>query len=347
MGSLSGKVVVVTGASAGVGRALTRRLAQAGARLALIAREAEALEETRAEVERLGVASVALSLDMADADAVAASGAEIEARLGQIDIWINNAMVTVFSPVSEITPEEFRRVTEVTYLGYVHGTMAALRQMKTRDRGLIVQIGSALAYRAIPLQAAYCGAKHAVRGFTDALRTELLHDHSGIQLMMAQLPAVNTPQFDWARTHMPEEPRPAGPVTDVDAVAEAICRAILKPRREVWIGTSTMKAILGNTLAPWYLDRLLARTTYEGQGRGTPAAARAGNLYEPVAGLHRADGSFKSEASRFAPAVSGVAARTAAAVAGLGVAALAGFLLAAVVVSPERRRSVRRTRHRR
>lgn len=322
----AGKVVVVTGASAGVGRAVVQRFAADGARLALIARDAEALEEARAEAERLGATAAAFPLDVADAEAVFSAAREIESRLGPIDIWINNAMVTVFSKLWDLDPEEFRRVTEVTYFGYVYGTMAALQHMRARDRGTIVQVGSALAYRAIPLQSPYCGAKHAVRGFTDSLRTELLHEQSGIKLTMVQLPAVNTPQFDWARTHMPGEPRPVPPVVKPDAVADAIFRTALSPRREVWVGATTLKVILGNFLAPGYIDRYLARNVVEAQSRGrTPAAGRRDNLFHPVAGLHRKEGAFGEEASRSALALSENSARMLAVLGGIGLAALAGY----------------------
>jgi NADP-dependent 3-hydroxy acid dehydrogenase YdfG len=238
-------VVVITGASAGVGRAVARRFAASGAWLGLIARDEAALRDTAAEVESLGGRAISLPTDVSDAKAVFAAADAVAERFGRIDIWINNAMATVFSPVADITPEEFRRVTDVTYLGFVHGTMAALRHMRPRDRGTILQVGSALAYRGIPLQAAYCGAKHAVRGFTDSLRTELLHDRSGIRLVMTQLPAVNTTQFGWARTHMAHEPRPVPPVVAPEAIAEAIWRAADGRRREVWIGASTLKVIVG------------------------------------------------------------------------------------------------------
>jgi short-subunit dehydrogenase len=327
MKSAKGKVVVITGASAGVGRALTRRFAADGARLALIAREATALEEARAEAEFKGATTIALPLDVADDGAVFAAAEDIEARLGPIDIWINNAMATVFSPVTEINPEEFRRVTDVTYHGYVHGTMAALRHMRARNRGTIVQVGSALAYRGIPLQAAYCGAKHAARGFTDSLRTELLHEKSAIQLTMVHLPAVNTPQFDWARTHMDREPRPVPPVAPPEAIADSIYRAALNPHREVWVGASTLKVILGNFVAPWYLDRFLARNAFEAQGRKAKAGKRADNLFDPVAGLHRTEGPFDKEARASAVAVSGTAARTATIAAGAVLFAIAGGLL--------------------
>ncbi len=322
-------VVVITGASSGVGRAVTRRFAASGARLGLIAREETALRDTAAEAEALGARAVWIAADVSDPKAVFAAADAVAERFGRIDVWINNAMTTVFSPVAEITPEEYRRVTDVTYLGFVHGTMAALRHMRPRDRGTILQVGSALAYRGIPLQAAYCGAKHAVRGFTDSLRTELLHDGSAIRLVMAQLPAVNTTQFGWARTHMAHEPRPVPPVVAPEAVADAIWRAADGRRREVWIGGSTLKVIVGNALAPWFLDRYLARNAYEGQSTKTPVSpGREDNLFSPLAGRHRTSGSFSAEASGRALSVSETATRTTAAAAGLSLAVLGGVMLA-------------------
>jgi NADP-dependent 3-hydroxy acid dehydrogenase YdfG len=220
--------VVVTGASAGVGRAVAHRFARAGAKLALIARDPDALGDVKREVESRGGTAVVVPADVADAEALLSAADSIVAATGSIDIWINNAMVTVFSPVWRTTPEEFRRVTEVTYLGFVHGTMAALQHMRPRNRGTIVQVGSALAYRGIPLQAAYCGAKHAIRGFTDSLRSELIYGGSAIAVTMVELPAVNTPQFHWARTHMPHEPRSVPPVVQPEAVAEIIFRAAIE-----------------------------------------------------------------------------------------------------------------------
>src|SRR5689334_10672484 len=235
--------IVITGASAGVGRATAHYCARQGARLGLIARDREALEETRQEVLRLGGDAVAVATDVADAEAVFAALHTIEAQYGPIDVWINNAMVTVFGPLWTLTPEEFRRVTEVTYLGVVHGTMAALASMRPRNRGHIIQVGSALAYRGIPLQAAYCGAKHGIRGMTDSLRSELLHAGSDVKITMLELPAVNTPQFDWARTHMPRQPRPVAPIVQPEVIARAIGAAIQSAAREYWIGWSTLKVV--------------------------------------------------------------------------------------------------------
>jgi short-subunit dehydrogenase len=302
--------VVITGASAGVGRAVALRFAQAGAKLALIARDAAALEDVKHEAEKLGAIALVVPVDVADANAVLEAAEAIVAEHGSIDIWINDAMVTVFAPVWEIAPHEFRRVTEVTYLGMVHGTMAALRHMRERDRGTIVQVGSALAYRGIPLQAAYCGAKHALRGFTDSLRTELDHDNSAVAVTVVELPAVNTPQFDWARTRMPRKPRPVPPVVQPEAVAEIIFRAALDPKREYWLGTSTLKAILGNMILPGFLDRYLGKNAYEAQETDTAVSPmRKDNLMSPVGDLHRTHGSFDAEAANSVTAIPGPAAR--------------------------------------
>jgi NAD(P)-dependent dehydrogenase (short-subunit alcohol dehydrogenase family) len=308
--AFSNKTIVVTGASAGVGRAIAQRFGAAGARVGLIARDAEALDEVKAEIERSGGSALVVPADVADAEAVAAAADDIERQLGEIEVWINDAMVTVFAPVWDITPAEYRRVTEVTYLGVVHGTMAALRHMRKRARGTIIQIGSALAYRGIPLQAAYCGAKYAIRGFTDSLRTELLHGHSAINVTMIELPAVNTPQFDWARTHMGRQPRPVPPVVQPEVVARAVFRAALHPRREYWIGAPTIKAILVNMFAPGVLDHYLARSAVAAQQTTVVAAAnRKDNLIDPVHGLHRTRGSFGSEARVRAATLAGPTAR--------------------------------------
>jgi NAD(P)-dependent dehydrogenase (short-subunit alcohol dehydrogenase family) len=316
------KVVVITGASAGVGRAAALRFARAGAKIGLIARDSKALAEVKAEVETRGGVAMAVPADVADADAVFAAADAIAAELGPIDVWINDAMVTVFSPLWDITPAEFRRVTEVSYLGFVHGTMAALRHMRPRNRGTIVQVGSALAYRGIPLQSAYCGAKHAIRGFTDSLRSELIHAKSAIALTIVELPAVNTPQFDWARTHMPRRPRPVPPVVQPEVIAEAIFGAALHPRREYWIGMSTMKAILANMVIPGFLDRYLAANTFTQQETKVPVtASRQDNLMTPVHGLHRTRGSFGKEAADTAVILPGPVAR----LAPLLLASLGGF----------------------
>lgn len=304
------KVVAVTGASAGVGRAIVHRFAAAGWSIGLIARDEAALDDVAAEVADLGGRAVVAPADVADPAAVDAAAERITATFGPLDVWINDAMLTVFSPVWEMTPDEFARVTAVTYLGTVHGTMAALRHMRPRNHGHIIQIGSSLSYRGIPLQSAYCGAKHAIRGFTDALRTELIHEASAIRVTMVQLPAVNTPQFDWARTHMRGQPRPVAPVVEPDVIARAVFEVVGSPRRELWIGASTLKVILGNMLLPGLVDHVLARVAFGGQQTREPVSPdRADNLYAPVHQLHRTRGRFDAESARDAIAVSGSMAR--------------------------------------
>jgi NAD(P)-dependent dehydrogenase (short-subunit alcohol dehydrogenase family) len=241
-------VVVITGASAGVGRATAREFARRGARLGLIARGHEGLEATREEVERLGGQALVLPGDVADAARVEESARRVEDRFGAIDVWINNAMASVFSPVKEMEADEYRRVADVTYLGVVHGTLAALRRMAPRDRGVIVQVGSALAYRAIPLQSAYCAAKHAVAGFTESLRTELLHDGSRVHVTIVHLPALNTPQFDWVKSRLPRRAQPVPPIFQPEVAARAIVWAARHRRREVWVGGPTVRAILADRL---------------------------------------------------------------------------------------------------
>lgn len=292
------KVVVITGASAGVGRALARKFAQDAARVALLARGPDGLEATRQEVEELGGRALAVSVDVSDAEKMEAAAEQIERELGAIDIWINNAMASVFSPVQEMTAEEFRRVTEVTYLGCVHGTLAALKRMRARDHGVIVQVGSALAYRGIPLQSAYCAAKHAVQGFTESLRCELLHDKSGVRLTMVQLPALNTPQFGWVKSRLPRKAQPVPPIFQPEVAAGAIYFAVQHPRRrEFYLGWPTVKAIVADKIASGLLDRILARTGYDAQqDNGAEDPNRPNNLFEPVAGDHGAHGDFDARA---------------------------------------------------
>jgi NAD(P)-dependent dehydrogenase (short-subunit alcohol dehydrogenase family) len=291
------EIVVITGASAGVGRATVRAFARRGAHLGLIARGRDGLEGARRDVEALGGTALVLPTDVADADQIEAAATAVEEQLGPIDIWINNAMASVFSPVKEMTPEEFRRVTEVTYLGYVYGTLAALKRMLPRDRGVIVQVGSALAYRGIPLQAAYCGAKHAIQGFMDSLRCELLHDGSQVQVTMVQMPALNTPQFGWVKSRLPHKAQPVPPIYQPEVAAEAIVWAAHHPRRELFVGFSTVKAIIGNKLAPWLGDWYLARVGYASQQTNAPADPhRPDNLWQPVPGDHGAHGTFDARA---------------------------------------------------
>ena len=291
------EVVVITGASAGVGRATAKVFAENGARIGLIARGREALEGALADVEAAGGKAMSLPSDVAHPGEVEAAAQEVESRFGPIDVWVNNAMTTVFSPFKEITPEEFKRATEVTYLGTVYGTMAALKRMLPRNQGCIVQVGSALAYRSIPLQAPYCGAKHAIRGFTDSVRSELLHDKSQIHLTMVQLPAINTPQFSWCKTRLPRHPQPVPPVFQPEVAARAIYWAAHQRRREVFLGGSTLKAIFGNKVAPALLDRYLARTGYDAQQTDQPVSPdRPANLFEPVPGDYGAHGIFDESA---------------------------------------------------
>lgn len=287
------EVIVVTGASAGVGRAVVRQLARPGVKIALLARGADRLEAARREAEERGAVALAIVTDVADDAQVEQAAERIERELGPIDLWINNAMVSVFSPALEMQPGEFRRVTDVTYLGYVWGTLAALRRMRARRRGTIVQVGSALAYRSIPLQSAYCAAKHAIDGFTESIRTELLHDGIPVHVTMVDLPGVNTPQFDWTRSRLPQRPQPVGRVYQPEVAARAIVWAARHHRRSVRLGWSTVKAVLGNRLAPWLLDRILARRGWEGQLTGEPALPeRLDNLVAPPPGDPGAHGRF-------------------------------------------------------
>jgi NAD(P)-dependent dehydrogenase (short-subunit alcohol dehydrogenase family) len=287
------EVVVITGASAGVGRATAHRFARDGARVALIARSSDGLEVAAEEVRRLGGQALPIALDVSDADAVEAAAARVEQELGPIDIWINDAMATIFAPVHAISPADFRRATEVTYLGTVYGTMAALRRMRERNRGTIVQVGSALAYRAIPLQAPYCGSKFAIRGFTDALRVELMHERSDIHITMVQLSAFNTPQFQWGRTTLPRRPQPVPPIFQPEVAAQGIHWAAHHRRRELNVGFPAVKAILGNKLFPKLADRALVRLGYAGQMGKLPLPQdRPDNLYEAVPADYGTHGRF-------------------------------------------------------
>jgi len=291
------RVVVVTGASAGVGRAVVREFSAERAWIGLLARGEEGLAAAAREVEAAGGRALALPTDVADQPSVEAAADRVERELGPIDVWVNNAMVSVLAPLSEVTPEEFRRVTEVTYLGYVWGTMAALRRMRPRDRGCIVQVGSALAYRAIPLQAAYCGAKHAINGFTESVRCELLHDRSRVRIVVVQLPGVNTPQFEWVRNKMPHTSQPVGTVYQPEVAARAVVWASHHGRREVQVGVPTVQAILADKLAPGLMDRYLAGTVYQGHQTDQPEdPTRPDNLFRPVAGDHGAHGPFDDRA---------------------------------------------------
>jgi NAD(P)-dependent dehydrogenase (short-subunit alcohol dehydrogenase family) len=327
------QTVVVTGASAGIGRATARLFGERGASVGLIARGRAGLEGAAREVEEAGGKAVAVSADVADYEQVTAAARKIEENLGPIDVWVNVAFTSVFSPFSEITAEEFRRVTEVSYLGFVYGTMAALSRMSPRGQGTIVQVGSALGSRSIPLQSAYCGAKHAINGFTESLRCELLHENSGVHVTVVQMPAVNTPQFSWVRSRLPKHPQPVPPIYQPEVAARGVVYAADHPhRKQYWVGASTAATILANRVAPALLDRYLARTGYGSQQTEQPAdPGQPDNLLYPVDGVnghdHGAHGAFDDRShgrspqlwlSQHARAASGLAAG----------AAVAGALLA-------------------
>jgi len=292
-GHSKNRVVAVTGASAGVGRAVVREFAREGARIGLIARGRDGLEGARREDENAGSEAIPVSADVANAAEVEAAAEKIESALGPIDVWINNAMTSVFSPVRELEPAEVERVTHVTYLGAVYGTLSALRRMMPRDRGIIIQVGSALAYRSIPLQAAYCGAKHAITGFTDSLRCELNHQESRVRVTVVHLPAMNTPQFDWVRSRLPRRAQPVPPIFQPEVAARAIVRASHRVRREVCVGGPTVEAIVGQRIAPGWLDRYLGATGIDAQQTDEPRdPAAPDNLWSPVPGDHGAHGRF-------------------------------------------------------
>jgi NAD(P)-dependent dehydrogenase (short-subunit alcohol dehydrogenase family) len=305
-GSAAGKktapmsqVVVITGGSAGVGRAVAQRFARRGARLGLLARGQERLEAAATEVEKSGGTALAVPTDVADAEAVDDAAERIERDLGPIDVWVNNAMATIFAPFHEIEPDEYRRATETTYLGTVWGTLSALRRMRPRNRGTIVFVGSALAYRGIPLQAPYCGAKHAVKGFFESVRTELIHDGSAVRTTMVQLPAHNTPQFSWGRTRMPRHPQPVPPIFEPEVAAEAIEYAAIHAPRQLLVGWPTVKAIAGNAVAPGLIDRYLASHAYDAQQTPDPVDDdRPDNLFAPAPGDYASHGVFDREAKR-------------------------------------------------
>ena len=331
----SPQVVVVTGASGGVGRAIAHAFAKRGAHVGLLARGQEGLEDAAEEVRSLGGQALVVPTDVADAEQVEAAALAVEARFGAIDVWVNDAMATVFARFVDIDPEEYKRATEVTYLGAVYGTMAALRRMTARDEGTIVQVGSALAYRAIPLQAAYCGAKFAIRGFSDSIRTELRADHSNVHITMVQLPGLNTPQFNWCRSKLPRHPMPVPPIYQPEIPAEAVYWAAQHRRRELWVGFSTLKAIVGNKLAPGLADRYLARTAIDGQQMpDMPVEGeRAGNLFEPIPDMAATHGIFDAQAKSRSPELWAATHRP---VVGGAVAALAFAAAAAAAVAHAR-----------
>lgn len=287
-------VVAVTGASAGIGRAIAEEFARRGAKVGLIARNVNALDEVRASIEMAGGQALVLPCDVSKNEEIEAAAERLEQSFGAIDVWVNCAMVTVFSKLWDIQPEEYQRVTDVTYHGYVFATMAALKRMRARNKGHIIQVGSALSYRAIPLQSAYCGAKFAIRGFTDSLRSELIHEDIAVTLSMVQLPAFNTPQFSWARNHMRKDPQPLPPIHDPVLAAEAVVWAAENPQREVWVGWPTWKAILGNKLFPGFLDSYLASKAWRGQMTSDMARAdRPDNLFTTLENHHSVYGPFK------------------------------------------------------
>jgi NAD(P)-dependent dehydrogenase (short-subunit alcohol dehydrogenase family) len=314
--------VVITGGTAGVGRAVALRFARAGDRVCVVGRAPSGVDATEREIQAAGGEALGIAADVSVRQSLFSVADRVAQRWGGIDVWVNNAMATMFAPVAEMTCEEYERITAVTYFGYVYGTMAALKHMRERDRGVIVQVGSALSYRAIPLQSAYCGAKFAVRAFTDALRSELMHDNSNVRLTMLQLPAANTPQFNWARNRMGVKPRPVPPVFQPDDIAEIVFKAARDAPREVWIGWPTLKLIAGAIAVPGYLDRYLAKAGFEGQVTREPETDPDGNLFEASANGHAARGRFTNEAKPAPPAFDPSLMRGAIVLAGLVIAAL-------------------------
>jgi NAD(P)-dependent dehydrogenase (short-subunit alcohol dehydrogenase family) len=317
------EIVVVTGASAGLGRAIVRAFAREGAHIGLLARGHDGLEGARHDVEELGGKALVIPIDVADAEAVEQAAATVERELGPIDIWINNAMVSVFSPVKKMNPEEYKRVTEVTYLGVVYGTLSALKRMLPRDRGVIVQVGSALAYRGIPLQSAYCAAKHAIQGFCDSLRSELIHDKSNVRVTMVQLPAMNTPQFSWVKSRLPRKPQPVPPIYQPEIGAEAVLFAAHNDRREMYVGYPTVEAIVADKISPGFADWYLAESGYDAQQTEESVEPdRRDNLWEPVPGDHGTHGTFGDRAVSTSPQLWLSKNRNWLALAGGGLAAL-------------------------
>ncbi|MFC4932920.1 SDR family oxidoreductase [Massilia sp. GCM10023247] len=300
---MKGGVVVVTGANAGVGRAAARAFAEAGAAcVVLLARDGARLADTAAEIEQRGARALPIEVDVADAAALEQAAERIESEAGPIAVWVNNAMATIFAPIQEITPEEFARVTNVTYLGSVYGTMSALKRMRQRNAGAIVQVGSALAHRSIPLQSAYCGAKHALRGFLASIRSELIHDKSAIHITMVELPGVNTPQFEWCRSKVARHPQPVGTLYQPEVAAQAIVWAATHRRRELCVGLPTVLAVMSNKLVPGLLDRVMARRAYGQQFMDEPIAPdRPDNLFHPVPSPYRARGRFDARAHCASP----------------------------------------------
>ncbi len=327
--SADSEVVVITGATAGVGRATTQTFAKQGARIGLLARDENRLEATKEEVESLGGEAVSVPTDVADAEQVEDAAAAVEDAFGPIDVWINNAMTSVFSEFKDIEPEEYRRVTDVVYHGQVYGTMSALRRMLPRDRGSIVLVGSALAYRGIPLQSAYCGAKHAVEGMFDSIRAELLHNDSNVEMTMVQLPALNTPQFEWVRSKLPKKAQPVPPIYQPEVAADAIEWAAHHSRREIYVGYPATQTIIGEKLVPGLADWYLSHTGYESQMRDEREDPdRPDNLWDPVPGDHGAHGSFDDRARTWSPELWMSKNKHWLAAAGAGLAALVGTFFA-------------------
>ncbi len=322
------EVVVITGATAGVGRATVRKFSETKACIGLLARGKDALEKTKQEVEEAGGKAIAIPTDVSNPDEVEAAAQKVEEEFGPIDIWINDAMTSVFAPFKHITPEEFKRVTEVTYLGAVYGTMAALKRMLPRNHGSIVQVGSALAYRSIPLQSAYCGAKSGIRGFTDSIRCELIHDGSNVKITMVQLPAVNTPQFGWVRNKLMHQPQPVPPIYQPEVPAEAIFYAAHHDKREIYVGISAIKTIVGNKIMPGFLDYYLAKSGYKAQQTDKIKDPNSkDNLWEPVEGDKGAHGSFDAKARPFSPELALEEKKRLLTLIGAGAAAAAGLAI--------------------
>ncbi len=324
------KTVVITGASAGLGRSMVREFAKHSARMGLLARGTDGLEAAKQEVEQLGGEAVAVQTDVADADQVEEAAEKVEDAFGSIDVWINNAMVSVFSPFKKMTADEFKRVTEVTYLGQVYGTLSALKRMLPRNEGSIIMVGSALAYRGIPLQSAYCGSKHGIHGFFESLRSELLHDESNINLSMVQLPAMNTTQFGFVKSRLPNKPKPMGQVFEPEVAARAIYNAAAEgnSEREVFVGYPTVKAILGDKVLTGWLDHYLAKTGYKGQQTDQPEDPdRGNNLWEPLPGDHGAHGGFAAQSWDFNPKLLAAANKWAIWAGAAAVGVLTGALL--------------------
>jgi NAD(P)-dependent dehydrogenase (short-subunit alcohol dehydrogenase family) len=334
-----GKVVAVTGASAEVGRAVVREFARQGAQIGLIARGRERLEATRHEVEELGGNALVLPADVANAQQIEAGAERVERELGPIDIWVNDAMTTVFAPFLEITADEFKRTTAVTYLGQVYGTMAALKRMHPRDRGCIVQVGSALAFRSIPLQSPYCGAKHAIVGLTDSIRSELIHNGSAVHITAVRLPAMNTPQFSWCRTRLPRHPQPVPPIFQPEVAARAIVWAASHKRREVNVGWPTVEAIYAQEIAPSFADHYLAKHCFDGQQTSEPVSPdRPDNLFEPVPGDYSTHGIFDDHAKSFS-VQSSMNLKLTDLTTHRGLAGLAGMALTGLLVAALRKRA--------